>query len=154
MLSLNKSRYIENQILKDLKRKKIVFVAGPKQVSKTTFALNLLGSKADEKHPAYLNWDNDLDRQKILKGELPSNENLIIFDEIHKLVKWRNLLKGLYDKEKSQRQFVVTGSARLDYYNKGGDSLEGRYFMYRLHPYSLGELKDYNDDTFNTLYNY
>ncbi|GAB6057126.1 hypothetical protein [Desulfonatronum parangueonense] len=36
--------------------------------------------------------------------------------------------------------FLVTGSARLDYYSKGGDSLQGRYHYYRLHPFSLLEL--------------
>jgi hypothetical protein len=65
---------------------------------------------------------------------------LIIYDEIHKYARWRNLLKGIWDTEKSARRIVVTGSARLDYYRKGGDSLIGRYRYFRLHPFSLGEL--------------
>lgn len=35
---------------------------------------------------------------------------------------------------------VVTGSGRLDTYQKGGDSLLGRYDLYRLHPFTVGEL--------------
>lgn len=119
---------------------KIVFLAGPRQVGKSTLALRMLGEDADESHPAYLNWDHDQDRHDILSGRLPPHQGLIIFDEIHKFSNWRNLLKGLYDKEKSKRRFLVTGSARLDYYSKGGDSLDGRYFMHRLHPYSVNEL--------------
>ena len=46
-------------------------------------------------------------------------------------------MKGFYDKNKSHMSFIVTGSARLDYYRKGGDSLLGRYHYYRLHPFLL-----------------
>ena len=38
----------------------MVFVGGPRQVGKTTVALSLLGSAADESSPAYLNWDHSL----------------------------------------------------------------------------------------------
>ncbi len=65
---------------------------------------------------------------------------LLIFDEIHKFAKWRNLIKGFYDKLKNTHQFIVTGSARLDYYRKGGDSLLGRYHYYRMHPLTLPEV--------------
>jgi len=49
-------------------------------------------------------------------------------------------MKGIFDTEKSRRGIVVTGSARLDYYRKGGDSLANRYRYFRLHPFSLMEL--------------
>ncbi len=65
---------------------------------------------------------------------------MIVLDEIHKYRRWRNLLKGFYDTQRSRRQFLVTGSARLDHYRRGGDSLQGRYHYYRLHPFSLYEL--------------
>lgn len=70
----------------------------------------------------------------------PGDEKLIIFDEIHKYKHWRNTIKGYWDKQKSEHQFLVTGSARLDYYRKGGDSLLGRYHYYRMHPLSLSEV--------------
>ena len=78
-------------------------------------------------------------RSALLKGELPPNENVIVLDEIHKFTRWRNLVKGFYDTRKSDTSFIITGSARLDYYSKGGDSLQGRYHYYRLHPFSLRE---------------
>jgi len=65
---------------------------------------------------------------------------LLLLDEIHKYARWRNLLKGIYDTERSRCKILVTGSARLDYYRKGGDSLAGRYRYFRLHPFSLREL--------------
>ncbi len=93
-----------------------------------------------ETNPAYLNWDNLKTRLSLLKGEIPPHQDLIILDEIHKFAQWRNLVKGFYDTYKSSISFLITGSARLDYYRKGGDSLQGRYHYYRLHPFSPGEI--------------
>jgi len=131
-------RYINDSVDEDLKNK-MVFVGGPRQVGKTTFALTFL-SEPDEKHPAYLNWDDILTRSSLLRGELPPNEDIIVLDEIHKYARWRNLVKGFYDTKKSDVSFIITGSARLDYYSKGGDSLQGRYHYYRLHPFSIQEV--------------
>jgi len=133
-------RYLKNPVTEDLKDR-MVFVGGPRQVGKTTFALSFL-PESTERHPAYLNWDDISTRSALMKGELPSGEKLIILDEVHKFVRWRNLVKGFYDTRKSEVSFIVTGSARLDYYRKGGDSLQGRYHYYRLHPFSLMELND------------
>lgn len=116
----------------------MVFLGGPRQVGKTSLAFQLL-KDGNEKHPGYLNWDSKNDRKKILNEQLPASEPLIVLDEIHKYKQWRNLVKGLYDKNKSDRQFLITGSARLDYYRRGGDSLQGRYHYHRLHPISLLE---------------
>lgn len=133
-------RYIQKPVDDDLKHK-MVFIGGPRQVGKTTFGLTLLGQPY-EKQPAYLNWDDVSVRSALLKGELPPDEKIIVFDEIHKYARWRNLIKGFYDTCKSETSFIVTGSARLDYYSKGGDSLQGRYHYYRLHPFSLLEMSD------------
>lgn len=131
-------RYLVEPIREDLPQK-MVFVGGPRQVGKTTLALSFL-EPPTEKNPAYLNWDILSDQKAILRGNLPLSEPLIILDEIHKYARWRNLLKGLFDEHRSTNNFLVTGSARLDYFSKGGDSLLGRYHYYRLHPFSLCEL--------------
>ena len=133
-------RYLRPAVEKTLATNKMVFIGGPRQVGKTTLALSLLGPKATERHPAYLNWDDPRAAAKLRRVELPPNEPLLICDEVHKYARWRNLLKGIYDTEKSFRRIVVTGSARLDYYRKGGDSLANRYRYFRLHPFSLREL--------------
>ena len=132
------SRYIMGLAEEDLK-KKMVFIGGPRQVGKTTLAQSLIKDFRDG-HPAYLNWDSDEDRRKIKAREWPQSERLIVFDEIHKYKSWRNFIKGLFDTLKHTHSFLVTGSARLDHFRKGGDSMLGRYFYYRLHPYSLPEL--------------
>ncbi len=112
----------------------MVFVAGPRQVGKTTLARSLPRAGA-----GYLSWDIAADRDRILRGELPPNR-LSIFDEIHKYRGWRGFLKGVYDGRSSGQQILVTGSARLDLYRHGGDSLQGRYHLLRLHPLSVAEL--------------
>jgi predicted AAA+ superfamily ATPase len=137
-MNSSKKRYLQDSIATDLK-KKMVFVGGPRQVGKTTLSLQFLSS-ASEKNPAYLNWDRVSDRNLILKDQIPMHLPLLIFDEVHKYRNWRGLMKGLYDKNKSEMRFIVTGSARLDHFRKGGDSLLGRYHYYRLHPLSLMEL--------------
>jgi predicted AAA+ superfamily ATPase len=131
-------RYIAESVEADL-AEKMVFVGGPRQVGKTTFALSLLGRDRDESSPAYLSWDVLADREEILAARIPGGQKRIVLDEIHKYARWRNLMKGLFDKNKSSVSFIVTGSARLDYYRKGGDSLQGRYHYYRLHPFSVME---------------
>lgn len=131
-------RYLTKHIQEDLKSK-MVFLGGPRQVGKTTLALSLL-SEGSKTHPAYLNWDIKKHRPPLLQHEIPSGQDLIILDEIHKYKKWRQLLKGLFDEYVPECKFLITGSARLDYYRKGGDSLLGRYFHYRLHPFSLSEI--------------
>lgn len=108
-------------------------------MGKKTLAQGLIRNYKDE-HPAYLNWDSDSHKKKIKNREWPKSEPLIVLDEIHKYRDWRNLVKGFYDTLKNTHAFLVTGSARLDHFRKGGDSLLGRYHYYRLHPYSLPEL--------------
>lgn len=132
-------RYIVDD-LKQVLDRKMVFVGGPRQVGKTTLALSLI-SPSSVKNPQYLNWDSPFDQKKILKSEFIFQSKYTVFDEIHKYKKWRNLLKGLYDKNHEDHSFIVTGSARLDHFRKGGDSLLGRYRYFRLHPLSAGELK-------------
>jgi len=131
-------RYLEKYITEDLKTK-MAFVSGPRQVGKTTLAKQI-GDKFFPDKYEYLNWDNRNDRKIILKGIFRADKNLFIFDEIHKYKNWKNYLKGEYDKYRKRFQILVTGSARLDIYKRGGDSLLGRYHSYKLHPLSLHEL--------------
>src|SRR4030067_1456904 len=117
-------RYLKKSVAADLKTR-MVFVGGPRQVGKTTFALSCLSARS-EKHPAYLNWDDVHARAPLMRGELPPNQPVIILDEIHKYARWRNLIKGFYDTKKTETAFIITRTSRLDHYSKGGDSLDGR----------------------------
>lgn len=127
-------RYLCQQVDSDLE-KKMVFVGGPRQVGKTTMAKQLLKKAGG----VCLNWDTPADRDRILQGSLPDAQ-FWCFDEIHKYDRWRNFLKGLYDAFIDEKKILVTGSARLDYYRYGGDSLQGRYHYLRLHPLTVAEL--------------
>lgn len=129
-----KTRYLAEQVSADLRRK-MVFVAGPRQVGKTTMARQIVG-----KAGLYLNWDVPDHREVILRREMPATGGLVL-DEIHKYRSWRNYLKGLVDEPERKLNILVVGSARLDIYRFGGDSLQGRYHFLRLHPFSTAELK-------------
>ena len=127
-------RYLKSQISQDILRK-MAFIGGPRQVGKTTLARQII-----KKNQSYLNWDNLEHRQLILKNQMPTHLSELIFDEIHKFSYWRNFIKGMYDTYKDSMRIIVTGSARLDHFKKGGDSLFGRYHYFRLHPFSLREI--------------
>lgn len=125
--------------------RQMVFVVGPRQVGKTTLCTDLV----QEYH--YFNWDNQDHRVLIIEGpnrigeeigmrELQEKHRIVIFDEIHKYSKWKDFLKGFFDVYSPGVRIIVTGSSRLDVFKKGGDSLMGRYFLYHLHPISVGEI--------------
>jgi predicted AAA+ superfamily ATPase len=122
---------------------KMAFVAGPRQCGKTTMAKLLLARRAAG---VYHNWDDVQFRRQWVKqpsGIIPAASDavpLVVLDEIHKAKGWKRTLKGVYDTQERPADLLVTGSARLNVYRKGGDSLSGRYFLFRMHPFTLGEL--------------
>jgi len=130
-------RYIESAIFEDLSDR-MVFVAGPRQVGKTTMAKNLLERAA---HGRYLNWDNRYHRREIRQSAWPAEASLVVLDELHKWRGWKSWIKGEFDVHHDRIKFLVTGSARLDIYRSGGDSLQGRYHHYRLHPFTFAEIE-------------
>ena len=136
---INPVRYCHHAIANDLK-KKMVFIGGPRQVGKTTFSKVLCES--EYKNGEYFNWDVAHDRQAILKQQWKASSPLIIFDELHKYPKWKQWIKGVFDSRSDNQEYMVTGSARLDVYRRGGDSLMGRYHYWRLHPFTLNEIPE------------
>ncbi len=126
----------------------MAFLMGPRQAGKTTVSLAAAGEWS--KH-FYFNWDNAQEKLLFIEGPtaiakqagldvLMTESPVLIFDEIHKFGKWKNFLKGFFDLYEKRTKIIVTGSARLNIYKKGGDSLMGRYFYYRLHPLSVAEI--------------
>ncbi len=130
-------RTLTPHILDDLE-KKMVFIGGPRQVGKTTLAKKILQDHFPDGR--YFNWDFDEDRRAILDRRWASNQRLLVFDELHKYPRWKSWIKGIYDVFGDRHAYLVTGSARLDVYRRGGDSLLGRYHYWRLHPFSLEEI--------------
>src|SRR5579863_4556112 len=131
------ARALSTQIAADLETR-MVLVSGPRQSGKTTVARALLTERHRATASRYLNWDDDDARTRVLRRECP-RDGLVVFDELHKYSRWRNFIKGLYDTQGEAMHILVTGSARLDLYRRGGDSLQGRYHHLRLYPLSLKE---------------
>lgn len=125
--------------------KAMVFISGPRQVGKTTLAKIILERFVNR---LYFNWDIPADRARLSANpaffeELERKDNsipLVVLDEIRKYRDWKNYLKGAYDCFYDTFRFLVTGSGRLDMYQKGGDSLAGRYYLFHLWPFTLGEI--------------
>ena len=127
---------IQKELIEKDLNKKMVFIVGPRQVGKTWLAKEI--SKNYE-NPLYLNYDSSKDRMMINYESWLPNTDLLIFDEIHKMPKWKNYLKGVYDNRPEDMHILVTGSARLDTFRQSGDSLAGRYFIHHLLPFSYKE---------------
>ncbi len=132
---MQKPRYLQEIIEQDL-AEKMVFLTGPRQVGKTTLAKTFLKGPQDR----YYNWDRREDRKSIRAASWPAETSTVVLDELHKYRGWKSWIKGEYDVHGNRVHFLITGSARLDVYRKGGDSLQGRYHAHRLHGFSVGEL--------------
>ncbi len=125
--------------------KQMIFVSGPRQAGKTTLAKEIAG---DFKNNLYFNWDIVANKKRLISNPLffeelnrkDHSKPLVILDEIHKYKGWKNYLKGVYDQFKESYKFIISGSGRLDLYQKGGDSLAGRYFLFHLFPFTISEL--------------
>ena len=136
-------------ILRDhfAENRQMAFLSGPRQSGKTTVA-ETIGD-------VYLDWDEDDVRAAVVSGQRTVAERigldraaaagkrpLVVFDEIHKYGRWKTFLKGFFDVWGKKARILATGSARMDVYKRGGDSLMGRYFPFRMHPFSVAELLD------------
>ena len=144
MVTMKAKKRIYDTVLAEhlTKHRQMALVSGPRQVGKTTTCRNHADS--------YANWDNVDDRELVLAGpahlvewlelnRLSQDPPTVLFDELHKYPRWKQFLKGFFDTYTDQLRIIVTGSSRLDVYRRGGDSLMGRYFLYRMHPFSVAE---------------
>jgi hypothetical protein len=134
-------RYLFDTVHSDLS-KKMVLLTGPRQVGKTTLAKELI---AEYSHPQYLNWDVVDDRRILLAQSWSPRTDLLVLDEIHKMQDWKSYLKGVFDSRAPGQSILVTGSARMETFRQSGESLAGRYFQTRLHPFSVREWVELTD---------
>lgn len=123
------------------------FITGPRQSGKTT--LSQMKLSEENSGQLYYLWDRKTIRDRYKQNELfftqdlpPSSQkkHWVCFDEIHKIPKWKNILKGIFDAAEDHYQFIVTGSAKLSLSKKAGDSLAGRYFAFHLFPLNFREV--------------
>lgn len=152
-------RIYENIIIDHLEQhRQMVFLAGPRQVGKTTLAKRAT-PKSMQSH--YFNWDLASDRKIILSGvqgimecfsdhiSTATQSRLVILDEVHKSPNWKQMLKGYFDKTEGHLHWMVTGSAKLNVYRRGSDSMMGRYFLYHIHPLTGAECLGHNTSMIN-----
>lgn len=129
--------------------KRMIFLAGPRQTGKTTFARAIADTFPNR---IYFNWDVLANKKILIEkptffeeiNRKDASTPLVVFDELHKYRRWKNYLKGVYDQFAADYKFFVLGSGRLDVFQKGGDSLAGRYSLFYLWPFTLGELGNRN----------
>lgn len=125
---------------------KMIFLSGPRQTGKTFLAKQWL----DEKDclNLYYNWDDEKVRREFRKdahffessARYLAKRPRLVLDEIHKATQWKNIVKGYYDVFAQDFDFMVTGSARLDLFQRSGDSLLGRYHLLHLNPLTPPEI--------------
>jgi uncharacterized protein len=134
-------RYLTPRLQRDLKSKPVL-LSGPRQVGKSTLARELVAKV----HGVYLDWDVRKDKTLIRQAAWPKDARLVVLDELHKLQKWKNFLKGIVDEFDNTPPLLVTGSARLEVLRRGGDALTGRTYHYRLHPIDVAEAASFTPD--------
>jgi len=124
----------------------MLFIAGPRQCGKTSLARKFLEQKKCSR--LYFNWDvervrrwyrNDPDFIIKEASRHEMKKPYLVIDEIHKITRWKDILKSIFDEHGHLVNIIVTGSARLDLFRRSGDSLVGRYTMANLFPFSLRE---------------
>ncbi len=156
MVRMLRRRYLDLIRRTALDNGKMAFVTGPRQVGKTTLARQFEPGGGEAAF-IYYNWDDVAFRRawakdpKALVPQTVGRRPFVVFDELHKAPRWKRGLKGVFDMRGAEADIVVTGSARLDLFRRGGDSLLGRYFPFRLHPLSVGELRGEDPATPDTL---
>lgn len=139
-------RYLTVPLTADLD-KKILLLTGPRQCGKTTLSKMLLPDFQ------YINHDLAEHRLLLMEKSWDRQKPLIVFDELHKMDRWKSWLKGIYDVEGIPPALLVTGSARLTAFRKVGDSLAGRHFQFRLHPIDAKEALAYTELDENDIFN-
>src|SRR3990167_2327906 len=140
-------RSLEHLIRDSKIKDKMLILAGPRQVGKTTLAEQWLKETKNEN--LYFNWDEEQIRRAFRKeanffesqARQYHGKPRIVFDEIHKISRWRTVLKGYYDRFHKDFDFFITGSAKLELLQKTGDSMLGRYHLLHLLPLTPHEVE-------------
>ncbi len=137
------TRLIKVEIVEALDRQAAVAIIGPRQVGKTTLALEI----AQDRKSLYLDLESLADRNKVSDPEffLKSYEDtLVILDEIHRVPQLFQSLRGLIDqgrrRGKKTGRFLILGSASIDLLRQSGESLAGRIEYVDLGPFNAMEV--------------
>lgn len=136
-------RSLTHQLDRALEYSPAVALLGPRQVGKTTLALEV-----GKKHNAiYLDLESERDRTKLSQPELylaDHQDKLVILDEIHRVPGLFPVLRGLIDQGRragrKAGQYLLLGSASLDLLKQSGETLAGRITYLELTPLQVLEV--------------
>ncbi len=141
-------RYIFREVQEALSRQAAVAIIGPRQVGKTTLALQI----AEDRKSLYLDLESHQDRNKLAEPVLFLREyedHLVILDEIHRVPELFQSLRGLIDQGRRRGnrtgRFLILGSASIDLLRQSGESLAGRIDYVDMGPFIALEVN--GDDT-------
>lgn len=139
-------RSLHPRLLDALRHSPAVALLGPRQVGKTTLALDAAAAFGEAS--LYLDLESETDRAKLAQPELylaDHLDRLVILDEVHRAPGLFPVLRGLIDRRRraGQRsgQYLLLGSASLDLLKQSGETLAGRIAYLELAPFDLRETR-------------
>lgn len=149
------SRRLDIKIRQALQRSPSVALMGPRQVGKTTIALDI----SENVPSVYLDLEDKVDLEKvrdIAAFHAENSEKLIVLDEVQRMPEVFAPLRGIIDKERRKGnkagQFLFLGSASIDLLQQSSESLAGRIAYIELHGIDVLEYAGQNLEMINTLW--
>ncbi|MDN5881812.1 MAG: ATP-binding protein [Nitrosospira sp.] len=137
-------RHVHKKVIQALARQAAVALIGPRQVGKTTLALDV----AKGRDAVYLDLEAIEDREKLRNPILfltKNEDKLVILDEIHRMPEIFQTLRGLIDQGRRKGlktgRFLILGSASIDLLRQSGESLAGRIEYIDMEPLNVLETK-------------
>lgn len=141
-------RHLEDKLRQAIGESPSVALMGPRQIGKTTIAVNL----SEGEPSVYLDLENSLDAAKVQDIDAfhaANREQLIILDEVQRAPEIFTSIRGIIDKERRKGHrsglFLFLGSASMDLLQQSGESLAGRIAYLEL--YGIDVLEFGNNDT-------
>ncbi|MBY5952350.1 MAG: ATP-binding protein [Cyclobacteriaceae bacterium] len=139
-------RTLESKLIQSLKAMPVVVILGPRQVGKTTLALEF-AKPLLEKPVHYLDLELDSDLAKLDDPEnflRRFNNQLLVIDEVQRKPDLFRIIRGLVDIRKRAGEkaghFLLLGSASKDLLQQSSESLAGRIRYLELSPFNFQEL--------------
>ena len=138
-------RIVQPSLEAALDRQAAVALIGPRQVGKTTLALEI-GRSRDA---IYLDLEDRDDRSRLAEPKpyfRHAEDRLVILDEIHRMPELFETLRGVIDsgrrRGKGRGRFLILGSASIDMMRQSGETLAGRIAYIDMVPFSALEVDD------------